>query len=562
MLIDARSLASSERLDTDLCIVGSGPAGITVARAFDGTGVRVCVLESGGVTLESAAQVLNAGESVGYSYHFLHQARTRAFGGSSVRWPLRTSGGDEGWIARPLDPIDFEVRPEIPYSGWPFARAELEPYYVQAQEAAGLGRYAYDVESWETPGLSRLPLNTDDVETRILHRGSTNFTEHLRQMKASHNICLLIHATVVEIVVDERGERVERLRVVQRPGAEFGVCARLFVLAAGGIENPRLLLLSVGRQPVGIGNSHDLVGRFFMERLSARAALLQPTSPTFGDRLGLYISHLSGADRVHGALGITGATMRREGLLNAIFWLNRKPPAFTAEGVRSLITLVRALRRQPRPEGLLGHARNVIADLDDIVRAVLHQRHLIRSHDVAFTLGVQAEQAPNPASRVTLAESTDRFGLRLARLDWRLSDMDRQSIRHSEELLDRHLRAAGLGRLRRMLGDEHPPVLFIGNHHHMGTTRMHADPRYGVVDPASRVHDLANLYIAGSSVFPTAGSSNPTLTIVALSLRLADELRRALAPPVLAIASDTAGVAPVAAAGVSIPAVEPAPGIA
>jgi choline dehydrogenase-like flavoprotein len=142
---------------------------------------------------------------------------------------------------------------------------------------------------------------------------------------------------------------------------------------------------------------------------------------------------------------------------------------------------------------------------------------------------VQAEQAPNPDSRVTLGTRRDRFGLPVARVDWRPAPSDRASIRASQEAVDEALRAAGLGHVEFMLGDEHPPALLEGNFHHLGTTRMHTDPARGVVDADCRVHGVRNLYVAGSSVFPTYGCSNPTLTVVALALRLADHLKKQLA---------------------------------
>ena len=143
----------------------------------------------------------------------------------------------------------------------------------------------------------------------------------------------------------------------------------------------------------------------------------------------------------------------------------------------------------------------------------------------------ELEQAPNPASRVRLIEQRDALGMPRVQLEWRLSGLDKRSIRRAHELLARELGRAGLGRLQLMLSeDEHrwPPELG-GGRHHMGTTRMHRDPARGVVDPDCRVHGVGNLYVAGSSVFPTVGAANPTLTIVALALRLADHLVEQLA---------------------------------
>jgi choline dehydrogenase-like flavoprotein len=191
-------------------------------------------------------------------------------------------------------------------------------------------------------------------------------------------------------------------------------------------------------------------------------------------------------------------------------------------------TLVKARRRRPLSAELLGHVGNVVTGLGNlgaVARARLRRPDPARS---VLAMRVQAEQAPNPDSRVTLGTRRDRFGLPVARVDWRPTASDRASIRASQEAVDAALRAAGLGQVEFMLGDEHPPTLLEGNFHHLGATRMHPDPAMGVVDADCRVHGLRNLYVAGSSVFPTYGCSNPTLTVVALALRLADHLKKQL----------------------------------
>ena len=528
MLVDARSVPSGTIIDADVCIVGAGPAGLTIVREFDRAGIGVVMLESGGQEPEREAQELADGDSVGYSYHRLQHSRARAIGGTSTHWPLLTSGGDEGWLARPLDPVDFEARPDITGSGWPFDRAELDRYYPRASEVAGLGSHSMELATWVQEGVGPLPLGPE-IETRIFRRGTQNFARYRNLAAASANITLLYHATVAELVAAEAGQTIDRARVVVGPDREMGVAARLFVLAAGGIDNPRLLLLSNRRYTAGIGNDHDLVGRYFMEKLTSRAGTIQPR-PGLIDRLGLYESHLVNGLRIQAVVSLSRETLLREGLLNAEFWLHRSNPAFAADGVASALTLARGLRRQPFPEGGVRHVRNVVADLDDVGRVLLYRAGLSRPRKALIAVGVQAEQTPNPASRVTLSDRVDRFGLRLPRLDWRISSLDRESIRRSEQILDRALQATGLGRFRRFIGDEQPPVLLLGNFHHIGTTRMDADPRKGVVDASGRVHGIENLFVAGSSVFPTSGSANPTLTIVALALRLADTLRKRLEP--------------------------------
>ena len=199
----------------------------------------------------------------------------------------------------------------------------------------------------------------------------------------------------------------------------------------------------------------------------------------------------------------------------------------TSPGVGSVLSMYRLIGRRPFQPGVVpGHVMRIARDLPDVTHTFLH--YALRRPDSApevFQLGVQAEQAPNRDSRVTLGRRRDVHGLPVARLDWRPAEADRESIARSVELLDGSLRHAGVGRVIHKIGSESPRPLFVGNWHHMGTTRMDPDPSRGVVDAACRVHSTANLYVAGSSVFPTSGYANPTLTIVALALRLADELR-------------------------------------
>ena len=528
MLSDASELANDQEIETDVCIVGAGPAGISIARDLIGNGASVLVLESGGRGVERRAQRLNRGQSAGYPIHRLHQSRVRAFGGTSRHW-LRP--GDETWAARPLDPVDFEVRPGIRYSGWPFDRSDLDPYYVHAQALCRLGPFDYDPIRWADPARTPpLPLPPGPVETTVFHHGTTDFDGYYQELVRAPNVTLLLHASAVELATGEDPGRVDRVEVRREDGSRSFVRARLVVLAAGGIENPRLLLLSRLVHRRGLGNDHDLVGRFFAERLSARTGYIVPATPDLIGRTGFYPVHAAAPGvHVQGALRVGDAAQRERQLLNCAFFLVTRDLSFTAEAVRSVATMVKARRRRPLPAELLGHLGNVVTGLGPLgalARARLRGADPARS---VLAMRVQAEQAPNPDSRVTLGTRRDRFGLPVAQVDWRPAASDRASIRASQEAVDAALRAAGLGHVEFMLGDEHPPALLEGNFHHLGATRMHPDPAMGVVDADCRVHGVRNLYVAGSSVFPTYGCSNPTLTVVALALRLADHLKKQLA---------------------------------
>ena len=528
MLRDARDIADSSELEADLCIIGAGVAGLTLARSCIGAGYRVVVLESGGAGLEPRAQDPVKGSSVGYSYYHHTSARARGFGGSSLLWPL-----EEGWRARPLDPIDFESRPGIPNSGWPFGPEELAPHWAEANEVCDLGPSQWSVDDWEDAQTPRLPIRGDRVGTTMFQLGSTNFGRHWKKIEQASDVTVILHATVTELAQADGSSVVDRVHVANGVGGRFWVRASFTALAAGGIDNTRLLLSSRGRNSRGLGNGHDLVGRYFMERLSTRSGFLLPNDPELVPRSMLYSVHHVRGTRVEATLRVADDVIRKEQLLNCTFFLLARTRAFTSEGVRSLGTLVKGRDRWPLPEGLLRHVRNIAVHPRDFLKVAGEQHNRGNNwSDHVLVVRPQAEQLPNPTSRVTLDDRTDAFGIPRVKLDWRLTDFDRWSIRRHQEIIDEELRDSGIGGLERLLGDEDPPALFEGNKHHMGTTRMHPDPRRGVVDADARLHEAPNVFIAGSSIFPTAGCSNPTLTITALSLRLADRLKSELSSSV------------------------------
>jgi len=516
--------ANDELIETDLCIIGAGPAGITIAREFLGSGQRVCLLESGGRHPERAAQRLNRGQSVGYPVHLLHRSRIRAFGGTSRHWVP-----DSTWASRPLDPIDFEARPSVPYSGWPFDRAHLEPWYARVHSACDLGPYDYEADSW-ADGLRtpRLPLSGPEVETIVFQHAPGTFDGRYDELVRSPDVTLFLQAQVTDLVTDEDADRVERVEVRRDDGSRFFVGARLVVLAAGGIDNPRLLLLAHRARGRGLGNDHDLVGRFFTERLSARTGHVVTARPELVERAAFYDIHAARGTYAQGALRVADKVQRELGLLNCAFFILARPTSVTAEAIRSAATLTKGLARRPLLPGISRHLANVAMGVGHLASFALDR---VRGGAGVLMLRAQCEPPPNPDSRVRLGSRRDRFGQHVAQVDWRPGTAARASIRASQETLDAALRASGIGHVEFLLGDERPPALFEGNYHHLGATRMHPDPRQGVVDADCLVHGVRNLYVAGSSVFPTYGCSNPTLTLLALALRLADHMKQRLAGP-------------------------------
>jgi len=266
MILDARSFPQEHVVDTDVCILGGGVAGLTLAREFAGQHVDVCVLEQGGFDEETEAQKLNRGEVTGYPYWGLDYARHAQVGGSSHRWGLTLSDGRTGARFRPLDAIDFERRPEIPHSGWPFSKTELDPYYDRAQTLFHLGPNRYRPDEWEGADEELLFKECPSLETVLFQYGPRNaFTEwHRDAVAKAKNVTIIHHARVLSAETTQSGRTASHVRVAAPEGPEFAVRARTFVLALGGIENARLLLASNRTHRNGLGNQHDLVGRFFM----------------------------------------------------------------------------------------------------------------------------------------------------------------------------------------------------------------------------------------------------------------------------------------------------------
>jgi choline dehydrogenase-like flavoprotein len=550
MLIDAHSVPDGTTIETDICIVGAGTAGLTLAREFIGQNFRICLLESGGLKPDRKTQALYQGENIGHPYYSLDSARARYFGGTTNRWHIPIGDDYSGARMRPLDAIDFEKRDWVPYSGWPFDKSHIDPYYDRAQEICKITPATYDVADWENlENTSSFPFNGNRVQTVIFKFGSRHpfLDGHAEEVKQAENITTYLYANVIEIETDEAARNVSRLRVVCLEGNKFWVRAKQFILATGAIEIPRLLLTSNKIQKAGLGNPNDLVGRFFMEHPHFSSGLFVPSAPAIFKFTDFYdhINKVNGVPII-GKIGLSEEVLRKEKLLNYVVELSPSIvlksslnqflyPRVESKGVHSYKIFRSAMNRGKLPDDAGKHLRNILGGLDDFIITAYRniKKRILRVLDKQsirlFKLYNMTEQAPNPESRVTLGSDRDSLGLRRVRLDWRLCEFDKESFTKSQEIVDQEFRRAGLGRLYIEPIDGISPDRIRGGWHHMGTTRMHTDPNNGVVDQNCRVHDISNLFIAGPSVFPTSGYANPTLTIVALAVRLADHIKNLMA---------------------------------
>lgn len=533
MLHDFHTYPNGTMIETDVCIAGAGVAGITIARELIGTKLDVCLLESGGADFERDTQALYEGENLGRPYYDLDESRLRFFGGTTVVW---------GGRCVPLNAIDFERRDWVPYSGWPFAKDDLTAYYRRAQQAVELGPGIYDEQAWELLGITPPAFNPAEVRTDFWHfdRAFARYGfAHCRDLQAAPNVRILLHANVTNIQIDSDAIRVDHADIATLQGRKGRVRAKIYILAAGGIENARLLLVSRGVQPNGIANQHDLVGRFFMEHPHGRAAQVFTPDPY---RLWTMYRKRFGRDgRQYAPILRAGEGLqKREGILNSCTAIKcQRTPELGLPIGKALYRSIKARTDSDARGRTMWRVYKWANALSHRLSDPLVRRMQLASGRGGLYLIVRAEQAPNPHSRVVLSDRRDALGVPQADLDWRLSPLDKRSVAVLAEALDNEFQRLGLGRVRIQdwLRDgtttwpldptvsNHP----IGGYHHIGTTRMATDPKRGVVDADGRVHGIANLYIAGSSVFPTAGWANPTLTIIALSLRLADHVHGRLA---------------------------------
>ena len=520
-------------MKTDICVIGGGAAGISFATTFCDTSTQVVLLEGG--TLVPEVDSRNIYRVVPGTRPILDVDPSRSwhFGGNTNHW-----FGN----CRPLDTADFAHRDWIPYSGWPISRHELLPYYERAQQVAGLGDFGwYDLDACRLH-LEHLPLDIDEavLETRVLQTCPVpSFAElHHRRLEASSNVRILLRTQALRLKMDGRGDRVGAVEAVDLDGNRLHIEAEVFVLAAGGVENARLLLCSDEPNHNGLGNDHDLVGRFFMEhwcfdiRLGAWKSgdlELYHGLPAGGvGTVGAGGLQAVGDARVWAQLALSEELMQDERLPGLSMWFPLVvTDALSVQATRRLAKSVIARRRSEQP---LTDVRLFLTDPVEVSMHVLRKFHRGGEEPRAgCSLRVQLEQTPDPENRIRLSSTRDRFGRPLAELELRLSAAARQD----------HIRSVGVAADAVGLDGKHiarqirlmlDTGLFDFLWHHLGTTRMDDDPTRGVVDANCQVHGTANLFVAGCSVFPTGGTAAPTLTIVALALRLADFIQGKLAP--------------------------------
>ena len=543
VLIDSREIPPGATLKADLCIIGAGPVGIALAREFIGERLDVCLLDGGGLTFDAQTQELAAADNAGHRHFDLGVMRRRQFGGLSNAWNIRINNYTRiGVRHMPLDPIDFEKRDWVRHSGWPFSKAQLDPFYVRAQHVCQAGPFDYTARAWQGNAPPAFAFPGSDLETSMFQFGPSGIfsNQYCAELEMAANIRAYFNANVLELETHGAAQHVTAARVSHVSGQDLRVEAGTFVLATGGVENARLLLASNAVATAGLGNQNDVVGRYFMDHPLVRTGVLYPHQPSGFDRAALYDMRTVRGISVMGKITLTEEVQRREHLLGISGMLFPRRARQQSPAHVALRTFRQMVRNRQVPPDILSRVGDFVTRFHDLARdlyitkivrpyvypSLSHGGWLLqegndRRYD-KFEMLSQIEQTPDPENRVRLSTTRNRIGAQLPRLTNHWSNSDRDSIRRAQAIMARGFAAGGIGRLE--LEDMDHSVR-MSSHHNMGTTRMHEDPKQGVVDPDCEVHGVANLYVAGGSVFPTGGYANPTLTMIALALRLADTLK-------------------------------------
>jgi choline dehydrogenase-like flavoprotein len=508
MHIDARQLDDNSVIEGDVCIIGAGAAGISIALEWMNTSFKVILLEGGGFEYDDKVQELYRGKTTGQRYYPLKSSRLHYFGGTTGHW----GGG-----CSVFDPISFQKRDWVDYSGWPFTDKDLVPFYKRAHVNLDLGIYEFNLNYWQKKNPELIPLlPNEDVFWNKLWRYSppTRFGEKYKDtIVNAKNIHLYTYANVVDIQANENVSLINEVTVKNYARKKHKVKARYFILACCSIQNARLLLAANKQSPKGLGNDNDLVGRYFMEHAEVKAAEL------WLNELNALKLYMRTPPNIKTELAMTATKQAEYRILN---------------GIVSFTPLTLARKIPPMIESWTKDDPREAMEYERIVYTIASGSRISRffdsNKDKAYELIVRMEQSPNPLSRVTLDTEKDELGVPRAILNWAFTSLEKKSLRKIFEVLGQQVGLAGIGRIRlkeelQDERDESMPSSTSGGWHHMGTTRMNEDPKQGVVDANCKIHGIDNLFAAGSSCYPTGGAVNPTLTLVALSLRLSDHLK-------------------------------------
>lgn len=529
MLIDAREFKSPQNFSADICIVGAGVAGIVLANELRSINKSIILLEAGGEKYDDNIQQFYSAQSYPENFPDPLGSRIRALGGSCNRWENSTER---------LDAIDFEKRSWVSDSGWPINYSDLTSYYGIAEDYCSVGSDGYSVGNWEDKGGFENICQESDAWIPSIVKSAlppTRFFDKYRSnISGRPNVRVYSHAAITDLSFDIHGQTVNSVTFQANPYVKHQVKAKIIVFSMGGIESARLLLQFNQKYNDALGNKNDNVGRYFMEHPTIRAAQFYPIG---GKALPeAYKGVFDNSRRIRLRLKLNEKTQNNYQCNNLRIFFNPKPRRILSDGISSSHLVFDALTDAEWPDNFGQHLSNILGDIDllaDSVSRNVFDKRLFQSSDdiTGYQIISMIEQTPNRDNRIMLGDEKDPFGNQRVKIKWHLSESDKKKAWKSLELLSKDAGLSAWGRVKllpersnRIWGSQ----LGFGQHH-IGTTKMGTSMQNGVVDQDCRVFGTKNLYMAGSSVFPTGGHVPPTLTIAALAVRLADTIKRAVA---------------------------------
>jgi choline dehydrogenase-like flavoprotein len=520
-----------EEIEADICIVGSGPAGLTIAGELIETGKSIWVIESGINGIDSKTQKLYQYENIGANRVASQDLiRIRSYGGTSSLWSGRVAVFSD---------IDFSKREWVDFSGWPIDRNDLEPYFERANEILGLGPNIYDGSLFDILKVKRtdLELNLDSLcsefwqfsKSKSVKGEPTRFAKDFNP-KDSDNLNILLNANLTNINTNSTASKIKSITVKSLDGKTKTIAAKTVVLCCGGIENARVLLASKSQSEKGVGNQNDMVGRFFMDHPYCELGEFDvQKSKKLIDRFGHYwLDDENGRHVFLHGLALSKEIQKKEKLLNCSAYLVGDDDIDESWLIAKRFLMdIKALKfKASTLKDLISLLLNTNKIIDGFFRRYYKKRPpILQSKRIA--IGCNVEQQPDPDSRITLSDQKDLLGMPLARIDWKISEKERKSVIRMMDVISEEFSNLGLPVLQKAewIYKKDWKDNFYDVAHHIGSTRMSNEPEKGVVDKNCKVYGVEGLYIAGSSIFPTAGTANPTLMIVLMSLRLANHIK-------------------------------------
>jgi len=525
MIIDGRELSKNTDIEADICIMGGGVAGITLANELKDSFANIVLIEAGDEQYSVESQALYAANSKSATYPDPQHSRLRLLGGSSNHWGNNTS---------PLSKIDFEKREWIPNSGWPISLEDIQDYYTKAADYCGTSSDGYQTPYWtkrfNQPNLTR---DSKNIEIGIAKAANppTRFYASYGELISQHkNITIYKNTNVTDLEFDKQSRRVTSAKLNTYNEYKHTITAKIFVMCFGGIENARMLLHFNNQSENLLGNQFDNVGRYFMDHTTVRAAQL------FTNKLEdfpLFEGQYLAQRYIKSFFQLTERCLAENQTTNLRIPLVKANQYELSDGISSFHLMKQALAKNSLPNNLSTHLSNFVMDFDLIVEALARTSFDSRLFDHAndfagFTLPMMVEQTPHRNNQIKLSKVRDKLGIPKIDIIWEFKQEDKNRVWKSLEIFAREVGGLSIGRLKllkerekRIFGDQ----MGFGSHH-MGTTRMSETEEQGVVDKNLQVFGTDNMYISGSSVFATGGHVPPTLTIAALSIRLADFLKK------------------------------------